>query len=67
MEDFEDQPNWLVYRPVDPNEPFTLRATTKNTWDSMMEHKRSIDKFEVVAEGLTYDVVIKMIRLTKGN
>ena len=65
MNDFDDRPEWIVYRII--RQPFSLLATTKPVWDSMMEHPRTIERVEVIAEDLTYETATKMIRLTKGE
>jgi hypothetical protein len=65
MNDFDDLPEWIVYRII--GQPFSLIATTKPVWDSMMEHPRTIERVEVIAEDLTYETARKMIALTKGE
>lgn len=65
MSEFDDRPEWIVYRVL--GHPFNLLATTKPVWDSMMEHPRTIERVEMIAENLTYETAMKMIRLTKGN
>jgi len=65
MSEFNDRPEWIVYRII--GQPFSLIATTKPVWDSMMEHPKTIERVEVIAEDLTYEIARKMIRLTKGE
>jgi len=65
MNDFDDRPEWIVYRII--GQPFSLLATTKPVWDSMMEYSRNEYRFEIVAENLTFETATKMIRLTKGE
>jgi len=65
MNDFDDRPEWIVYRII--GQPFSLLATTKNVWDSMMENPKTIKRVEVIAEDLTFETAMKMIRLTKGE
>jgi len=65
MNDFDDRPEWIVYKII--GQPFSLLATTKPVWDSMMEYSRNEYRFEIVAENLTFETATKMIRLTKGE
>ena len=65
MNDFDDRPEWIVYRII--GQPFSLLATTKPVWDSMMENPKTIKRVEMIAEDLTFETAMKMIRLTKGE
>ena len=65
MNDFDNQPEWVVYRII--GYQFNLLTTTKNVWDSMMENPKTIKRVEVIAEDLTFETAMKMIRLTKGE
>ena len=65
MNDFDDRPEWVVYRMI--GYQFNFLTTTKNVWDSTMENPNTKERVEVIAEDLTYETAMKMIRLTKGE
>jgi hypothetical protein len=59
-----EEPVWVIYRIVDSNDGSKLSATPKNVWDLVVEHQKAKEKYELIAEGLTFKTAMQMIGLT---
>ena len=57
-----EEAEWVIYR---VNNGSKLSATPKNVWGLVVEHQEAKEKYELIADNLTFKTAMQMIGLTK--